>query len=96
MELLVSIVNQGALTERQIVNKNTGMTEMFATMPFVMKHGSDTFFAEMLQDNARKCGPIDKSRLYYATLQFTSQTSKDKDGNEWTRTRVTVQRFADL
>lgn len=65
-------------------------------MPFVLKHGSDTIYAEMIQENARSCGPIDKSRLYYATLQFTASVSKDKDGNGWMRTRVTVQKFADL
>ena len=34
MELIVRIVSQGALEEREYPNKQTGTPEKFATMPF--------------------------------------------------------------
>ena len=40
MELLVKVKKQGALQEREYTNRQTGVAERFATMPFLLQRGS--------------------------------------------------------
>ena len=96
MELLVKIQSQGALTERDVDNNETGMKVKFASKPFILQHGADTIYAEMIQENARACPYIDTSKLYYADLKLTAAKSTDQNGKVWMKTRVTINRFNEV
>ena len=94
MEIIVRIANQGALEEREYTNQQTGMTEKFASMPFVLQHGTDTIHAEMIQEQARKQGVLDPNYYYLATLNFKAQPVKTKDGGEFVKNNVTLTKIA--
>ena len=53
MEIICRIALQGAVQEREYTNQQTGTQEKFATMPFVLQSGGDSFYCEMVQDRYR-------------------------------------------
>ena len=57
MELQVRIASQGNLEEREFTNNETGQKEKFATMPFVLQHGSDRIYCEMVQEQTERLLP---------------------------------------
>ena len=95
MELIVKIIRQGALQEREYTNKQ-GVTEKFASMPFVLQHGSDTYYCEMVQEQARKQGKLDPNYYYVATLSSQARAWQDQSGAERYETRITLNRISPL
>lgn len=94
MELAVRIIHQGALEERDYNNERTGQTEKFACMPFVLRHGSDTIYAEMIQETARKQGTLDPNHLYIAYLSTWAKPWSNN--NERYENRFTLNRIVAL
>jgi len=93
MELTVRIVNQGALEEREFTNQQTGQKEKFATMPFVLQHGSDKIYAEMIQEQARKQGTLDPNYYYVAYLSLQARPWTDQQGKQRWENRVTLNKI---
>ena len=96
MELTVRIVNQGALEEREYTNQQTGQKEKFATMPFVLQHGSDKIYAEMIQEQARKQGTLDPNYYYVASLSVQARPWTDQQGRQRYETRVVLNKISVL
>lgn len=96
MELIVRIQNQGALEEREFTNKQTGQAEKFAVMPFVLQHGGDTIYAEMIQEQARKQGTLDPNYYYVANLSVQARPWTDQQGRQRYETRVVLNRISVL
>jgi len=94
MELIVRIVKQEALQEREFDNKRTGQREKFATMGFVLQHGSETFYAEMLQEQARKQGVLDPNYYYVANISLEARSWNDQQAVEHFETRVRINKIA--
>ena len=96
MELTVRIVNQGALEEREYTNQQTGQKEKFATMPFVLQHGSDKMFAEMIQEQARKQAVLDPNFYYVASLSMQARPWTDQQGKQRYENRIVLNKIAVL
>ena len=96
MELTVRIVNQGALEEREYTNQQTGQKEKFATMPFVLQHGADKIYAEMIQEQARKQGTLDPNYYYVAYLSLQARPWTDQQGKQRYENRIVLNKIAVL
>ena len=90
MEIICRIQEQGALQEREYTNQQTGTTEKFATMPFVLQSGADTVYCEMVQEQARKQAALPKDYYYKATLQLRARPWQDQQGQQRWENRVTL------
>jgi len=82
MEKSVTIIKQGALQERNYIDR-TGQKQVFASMGFLLTDGIDTFYAEMQGDLARAFKDLhpDTSLLHTVQTQISVREYKDKDGN---------------
>ena len=96
MELIVRIQKQGALEEREYQNRTTGAMEKFASMPFVLSHGGETFRAEMVQEQARKQGTLDPNYYYVATIHLEARPWTDQQGKQRYENRITLTKIAVL
>lgn len=96
MELIVRIQNQGALEEREFTNKQTLQTEKFAAMPFVLQHGGETIYAEMIQEQARKQAVLDPNYYYVASLSMQARPWTDQQGKQRYENRVVLNRISVL
>lgn len=94
MEIIVRIKEQGALVEREFTNRD-GMQEKFAVVPFVLTHGGDSFFAEMVQENARKVGSVTLSKDYYylASLTCSVREWTDKENKVHKEPRIVLNKL---
>ena len=93
MEKLVSIISQGAHSQRQFNGKD-GQPTVFHYMDFVLTDGIDTFYAEMTGDKARTCPEMDKSKLHSVQCQLQERSYTDKDGVLHHATEVRIVNFA--
>ena len=96
MELIVRIQEQGALQEREYQNRQTGAMEKFASMPFVLSHGGDVFYAEMIQEQARRQTELSKDFYYVATLQAQVRPWDDQQGGKHYENRLTQTKLCVL
>jgi len=96
MELIVRIIEQGSLQEREYQNKTTGAMEKFASLPLVLQHGDCTFFAEAVQDMARKMGSVSRDFYYVATLQAQARPWTDQQGVQRYENRLTLTKLCVL
>ena len=97
MELIVRIVSQGALEEREYPNKQTGTPEKFATMPFVLQQGDDTFYCEMIQDQARRQAQLSQDYYYKASLTCRCVEVKQKEsGKTFLKQHMTLNKICVL
>ena len=96
MELIVRIQDQHALQEREYVNKQTNLPEKFASMGFILQHGDCTFYAEMIQEHARKAGALSKDFYYVATLQAQARPWEDQQGGMRFENRLTLTKLCVL
>lgn len=96
MEIIVRIQEQGALQEREFTNRQTNMQEKFATMPFILVHGSDVFYAEMIQEQARRQTELSKDFYYVATLQAQVRPWDDQQGAKHYENRLTLTKLCVL
>lgn len=90
------IQEQGSLQEREYQNRQTGAVEKFATVPFVLQHADCTFYAEMIQEQARKVGTLPKDFYYLATLQATARPWEDQQGAKRYENRLTLTKICVL
>ena len=95
MEIIVRIKEQGVLKEREFTNRD-GVAEKFASVPFVLTHGSDVFFAEMVQDVARKAGTLSKDYYYVASLSCTAREWTDKNNETRYENRFILNKLSIL
>jgi len=93
MEIICRIVNQGALQEREYTT-NQGTQEKFASMGFTLASGSDTIYAEMVQEQARKQGTLDTNFYYKAQLSLQVRTWKDQQGGDRYENRITLTKLS--
>lgn len=94
MEIICRIIEQGALQEREYQNRQTGNTERFASMGFVLQSGGDSFYAEMVQEQARKQGPLARDFFYKAQLQAKARPWDDQQGVKHYENSITIIRIA--
>jgi hypothetical protein len=95
MEIICRITDQQALTEREYTTQQ-GSVEKFATMGFVLQAGSETLYAEMVQEQARKQGTLSKDFYYKATISATARTWQDQQGQSRYENRLTLTKMAVL
>lgn len=95
MEIICRITDQQALTEREYTTQQ-GTTEKFASMGFVLQAGSETLYAELVQEQARKQGTLSKDFYYKATLSLQARPWTDQRGQQRYENRITLTRIAVL
>ena len=95
MEIICRIISQGELQEREYTTQQ-GAKEKFATMPFVLARGGDTFHCEMVQDQARRQAKLDPAYYYMASLQAQARPWQDAQGATHYENRLTLNRIATL
>lgn len=93
MELIVRIMEQQALQEREYVNSKTGLSEKFATVGFVLQHGDSTLYAEMIQEQARRVGTLAKDFYYVASLTAQARSWTDQQGALRYENRLTLSKL---
>jgi hypothetical protein len=93
MELQVRIASQGNLEEREFTNNETGQKEKFATMPFVLQHGSDRIYCEMVQEQARKQAALDPNYYYVASIAMQARPWTDQQGRSRYENRITLNKI---
>ena len=96
MELIVRIQEQLPLQEREYQNRQTGSLEKFASVGFILQHGDCTFFAEMIQEQARKVGTLPRDFYYVATLQAQARPWQDQQGVQRYENRLTLTKLCVL
>ena len=83
MEILVQIIEQHPLKERQYTDKS-GNNRIIATRGFILSNGINTFYAEMNGDKARNISQLPTDVLYNADVQFRMRSYKtQKDETVW-------------
>ena len=94
MEKTVNIVQQSALVERPYEDRN-GQSQMYASMGFILSDGVDSFYAEMLGDQARKFAAIrlDKTIPHRVQTQMCAREYKDRDGNSHYSNEIRIIRI---
>lgn len=96
MDIICRVIEQGTVQEREFTNQQ-GQREKFATMPFVLYSGGDTFFAEMVQDQARKQAALSIGNTYYrATLQCTARPWQDQQQQKRWENRLVMTKICEL
>ena len=95
MELICRITDQQALTEREYTTPQ-GSVEKFASMGFLLQSGSETIYAEMVQEQARKQGALSKDFYYKATLQLQARPWTDNHQQQRYENRITLTKIAAL
>ncbi len=96
MELTVKIEKQFPLQEREYTNSRTGSNEKFASMGFLLAHGADTFYAEMIQEQARAAAQYAKNCYYVAHINCAARPWTDQQGVERFENRLTLTSLAVL
>ncbi len=95
MELICRIIEQGALQEREYTTQQ-GTREKFASMGFLLQSGSDTLYAELVQEQARKQAALSKDYYYKVQLQTQHRPWNDQQGQLRHENRVTLTKIAVL
>ena len=49
-------------------------------MGFLLRHGNDTLYAEMVQDTARRQGKLEQGQLYVASISFSGNELERRAG----------------
>ena len=93
MEIICRIAEQHALQEREYTTQQ-GQVEKFASMGFLLQSGSETVYAEMVQEQARKQGTLSKDYYYKATLQLQARPWTDQQGQQRHENRITLTKIA--
>lgn len=91
MEVIVRIVSQGELVENEYVKE--GQSQKFASMPFVLQHGSDKIACEMIQNSAREQGRLPDQYYYVANLSISTNEYKDKNGRSRMENRIILNKI---
>lgn len=95
MEIIVRIKEELPLTEREFTNRN-GMVEKFASKGLILQSGGETIYCELLQENARNCGNLDKNFYYKAQLQVNARDWEDSNHQRRWENRIIVKSLAIL
>ncbi len=73
MEKLVSIISQGAHSQRTYDGKD-GQPTVFHFMDFVLSDGIDTFHAQATGSLAQALKPLDKNMLHHVQCHISHRT----------------------
>ena len=95
MEIICRIAEQSALQEREYTTQQ-GTKEKFASMGFLLQSGSESVYAEMVQEQARRQGVLSKDYYYKATIAATAREWKDQQGQTHYENRLTLTKIATL
>jgi hypothetical protein len=79
MEKLVSIISQGAHSQRQFNGKD-GQPTVFHYMDFVLTDGIDTFHAQATGNLAQALQPLDPNVLHMVQCHISHRTFDRQDG----------------
>ena len=103
MELIVGIVEQYELKERTYQDKQTMQQKTFASRGFILSHGADRFYCEMVEEDARqyvKLVPnIDfpsgarVTRQFVATINSRVRKWNDQNGEERFENRLILSKL---
>lgn len=103
MEIIVGIVEQYDLKERTYQDKQTMQQKTFASRGFILSHGADRFFCEMVEEEARqyvKLVPnIDfpsgarVTRQFVATINSRVRSWKDQNGEDRFENRLILSKL---
>ena len=80
MEKLVTILEQGAHSERQFTGRD-GQPTVFHFMDFVLSDGIDTFHAQATGNLAQALQPLDKNSLHKVQCHISHRTFDRQDGS---------------
>ena len=78
MEKLVSIISQGAHSQRTYDGKD-GQPTVFHYMDFVLSDGIDTFHAQATGSLAQALQPLDKNMLHHVQCHISHRTREYKN-----------------
>ena len=92
MEKLVAIKKQFPLTEREYTTRQ-GEQRKLAVKGFILDDGIDSFYAEMIGDQARNCGNYDTNIVHATQCQMKCREWKDKDGNDRYSNEIVINKL---
>ena len=75
----VTIIGQLPLTSRQYTRQD-GTQDTFHSMGFELTDGIDTFYAELVGDQALACKPLDQTREHTVQCAMRCRPWKDSTG----------------
>ena len=92
MEKLVSIVSQGAHSQRTYDGKDNQPT-VFHYMDFVLSDGIDTFHAQATGSLAQALQPLDKSVLHKVQCHISHREFDRQDGTVGHENKIYIDRI---
>ena len=96
MQIICRIQEQLPLQEREYDNRQTGQREKFASMGFKLACGDESFYAEMVQEQARKQPQLDKQYYHVANVRLRERSWQDTSGQIHHQTDVQLLSIAPL
>ncbi|MBQ7471025.1 MAG: hypothetical protein IJS97_01160 [Prevotella sp.] len=92
MEKFVAIKQQFPCTEREYTTKD-GEKKVFLSKGFILDDGIDSFYAEMVGDQARSCGNYDTNVYHSAQCTMRCREWKDKDGHPHYSNEIVINKL---
>ena len=92
MEKLVSIISQGAHSERQFTGRD-GQPTVFHFMDFVLSDGIDTFHAQATGKLSEALKPLDKNVLHKVQCHIAHRTFERQDGTTGHENAIYIDRI---
>ena len=92
MEKLVSIISQGAHSQRQYTGKD-GQPTVFHYMDFVLSDGIDTFHAQATGALAQALQPLDTNTLHHVQCHISHRTFDRQDGTVGHENQIYIDRI---
>ena len=100
MELICRILKQHPLQTREYNNKRTGQKETFVSVGLNLASGTDTLYAEITGDNARRISTDNTQYApdYYYKVSLSAQAESwtDQQGQQRNGTRLYIKSIAVL
>ena len=81
MQILVRILNQTQATIESYTDRRTNHPKTITKMGFELCSGGDSFYAEMLGEDAAQQGQLDTDALYCADLQLSMRNVTTEKGS---------------
>jgi len=92
MEKFVAIKQQFPLIEREYTTRQ-GEQKKISTRGFILDDGIDTFYAEMVGEQARNCGNYDTNVYHSVQCQIKCREWKDKDGKDHYSNEIIINKL---
>jgi hypothetical protein len=92
MEKIVSVIEQGAHSERQFTGRD-GQPTVFHFMDFVLSDGIDTFHAQATGNISQALKPLDKTVLHSVQCHISHRTFERQDGTIGHENQIYIDRI---